>query len=65
MRRLAIAIAAVAVLAAPAAHAPVTIAPVGGGDSGLPAWPLALGAALALVFGFAVVTKQRRPAPAS
>ena len=49
-------------------YSPVVIAPgAGGGDSGIPVWPFALGALLALVLGFAVVTRQRqrRPAPAS
>ena len=47
-------------------YSPVVIAPgTGGVGSSVPVWPLALGAALLLVLGVAVVTKQRRPAPAS
>jgi hypothetical protein len=49
-------------------YAAVDIAPgTGGSGWGVPAWPLALGAALLLVFGVVVVTRQRqrRPAPAS
>ena len=47
-------------------YSPVVIAPgTGGTGSSVPVWPLALGAALLLVLGVAVVTKQRRPAPAS
>jgi hypothetical protein len=47
-------------------YSPVVIAPrTGGVGSSVPVWPFALGAALLLVLGVAVVTKQRRPAPAS
>jgi hypothetical protein len=49
-------------------YSPVVIAPgTGGVGSSVPVWPLALGAVVVLVLGFAVVTRQRqrRPAPAS
>jgi hypothetical protein len=47
-------------------YSPVVIAAgTAGVGSSLPVWPFALGAALLLVLGVAVATKQRRPAPAS
>ena len=47
-------------------YSPVVIAPGAGGvGASVPVWPFALGAVLLLMVGVAVVTKQRRPAPAS